>query len=160
MTVFPQSEVNADGSSVERQTANSGQFTRRDFGTALSIGLMATSVPAWGHSTALFPNEFILEAEGIPVLARAIGGAPNKPLILFFPGGGHFARIAYGHPGSQAADFLLPQLEARGFSTLALSYPTNAQVFSKSYPALTIDHWARAAATLSSHLADLGIVPR
>jgi hypothetical protein len=53
---------------------------------------------------------------------------------VFLPGGGHLARVAYGHPGRRPDDFLDQWLAWRGHSLLALSYPTDHPVTGTTCP--------------------------
>ena len=56
-------------------------------------------------------------------LAYTAAGAPGQPLVLFLPGGGHLARVAYGNPAAAPRDFLAHWIAAAGHPLLALSYP-------------------------------------
>ncbi|MFE5700341.1 thioesterase domain-containing protein [Rhodococcus koreensis] len=76
--------------------------------------------------------------------------------ILFLPGGGHLARVAYGHPGTRQQDFLDHQLEARDLGLLAISYPNSHQVFTKAYPMMTLSQWAEGVAEIATDLVDGG----
>ena len=51
-------------------------------------------------------GEALRVVEGVPhiVYHRSAGG--DCPLAVFLPGGGHLARVAYGHPGSEPRDFI------------------------------------------------------
>ena len=59
------------------------------------------------HLFPLFDGETLDMANAAPALIKFIPGNLKKSLIVFIPGGGHTARIAYGgHPGGQQEDFL------------------------------------------------------
>jgi hypothetical protein len=59
----------------------------------------------------------------------AAEAATSKPLVVFVPGSGHWARVAYGgHAGSRPEDFLAYWLNTAGFDVLAVSYPLESQL--------------------------------
>lgn len=91
-------------------------------------------------------EEFLIWAGELPLLAGATQGQGSFPLVVFLPGGGHLARIAYGHAGSLEREFLVYWLADRGFGSLALSYPGGHPVFPSAYPELTPKAWGAAAA--------------
>lgn len=104
--------------------------------------------PERGHSF-LFPGEDMVLNDGFEVLVRFRKGDADKPLIVFLPGGGHLARVAYGHPSAQTTDFLDHWLSEKGFSFLALSYPCDHPAFARSYPGMTSSEWSRCAAEIT-----------
>lgn len=67
-------------------------------------------------------------------------------MVLFLPGGGHNARVAYGHEESRREDFLDYWLERAGFGLLALSYPSGAPPVEACCAELTLADWAECAA--------------
>lgn len=97
-------------------------------------------------------GEFLERSEGLPILTYLRLGDPDRPLVVFLPGGGHLARVSYGHPGARPQDFLAHWLAARGFTVLALSYPSDHPVFPAAHPELTVDRWAAAAAILTKRI--------
>jgi len=101
---------------------------------------------------SLFPREVMVEAEGHSILARLRSGDAGRPLIVFLPGGGHLARIAYGHPGGRPDDFLDHWLGEKGFGLLALSYPNDHPLFANVHPAMTSGQWSRCAARVTRDL--------
>jgi hypothetical protein len=100
----------------------------------------------WVHGESL---EY---SEGLPVLTYLRVGDPGRPLMVFLPGGGHLARISYGHPGARPDDFFAYWLAARGFTVLALSFPSDHPVFPAAHPELTVNRWAAAAAVLTKRI--------
>ena len=97
-------------------------------------------------------GETLERSEGLPILTYLRVGDPGRPLVVFLPGGAHLARVSYGHPGARPDDFLAHWLVARGFSVLALSYPSDHPVFPAAHPELTVDRWAAAAAVLAKRI--------
>ncbi len=95
---------------------------------------------------ALLPSEFLTEACGVPAIAYFRAGLPGSPIIVGLPGGGHLARVFYGHPGSSAEDFLDRWLEGHGLGLIALSYPSDHRAFRRRLPNLTVTDWGNAAA--------------
>lgn len=103
---------------------------------------------------ALFPDEQVVIGGGFPALTLFRRGAPSKPLVLFIPGGGHLARIYYGHPQARPEDFLFTHLSRAGFSTLALSYPTSHPALNRPVPGMTIAQWAQSSAAIATAYID------
>ncbi len=97
-------------------------------------------------------GESLQYSEGLPLLTYLRVGDPGRPLVVFLPGGGHLARISYGHPGGRADDFLAHWLAARGFTVLALSYPSDHPALPAAHPELTVDRWGAAAAVLTQRI--------
>ncbi|MCQ8193851.1 hypothetical protein [Streptomyces rugosispiralis] len=91
-------------------------------------------------------------SEGLPVLTYLRIGDPRRPLVVFLSGGGHLARVSYGHRGARPDSFLAHWLAAGGFTVLALSYPSDHPVFPAAHPELTVDRWAEAAAVLTQRI--------
>jgi len=94
-------------------------------------------------------GERLMHVDAIPVLAYARPGSTDRPLVVFLPGGGHLARIAYGHPLLRREDFLDFWLEQAGFGLLALSYPSDHPVFPSLHPGMTLREWGQAAAAVT-----------
>lgn len=117
--------------------------------------------PLPGELTATWANSGVRVHAGLERLASVGGrevlayfqpGASDKPLIVFLPGGGHLARVCYGHPGADGTEFLAHALAAQGFPLLALSYPSSNEVFGHAHPDLTIGEWGRAAAAVTARV--------
>lgn len=102
----------------------------------------------------LFPGEEMLLTNGIEALSYFKSGDPEKPLVIFVPGGFHLARVAYGYPGGNERDFLAHWLHEQGYSFLGASYPTGNKVYSKVYPAFSIRDWGKQVAAVAKHYVD------
>jgi hypothetical protein len=100
-----------------------------------------------------FPGEVLREVDSVPALVRCRLGTAGKPLVVFLTGGGHLARVVYGHPGSEPRDFLDHWLAAHGIGLLAVSYPSDHPVFSRAMPDLTLGGWAIRLAALAEEAA-------
>lgn len=112
-------------------------------------------------ASALGAEETLVTSAGVPVLARIVSGRRDRPLVVFLPGAGHLARIAYGHPGADRTEFLSHWVNERGFAFLALSYPGSHPVFPDARPGLTAQQWAAAAAAETARQIDEhGLAPR
>ncbi|MGL3210532.1 hypothetical protein [Bradyrhizobium sp. BR 1433] len=98
----------------------------------------------------LFAGEERVECAGVRGLRYFRGGNSNCPLVIFLPGGVHLARISYGDPCSDRADFLDYWLEQKGLGLLALSYPTDHPCIGEIVPDLTIARWADWIASVAS----------
>ncbi|TKV74037.1 hypothetical protein FDV58_34095 [Bradyrhizobium elkanii] len=98
----------------------------------------------------LFAGEERLERAGVPGLRYFRRGNSDCPLVIFLPGGVHLARICYGDPFSNRADFLDYWLEQKGMGILALSYPTDHPSIGAIVPELTIAGWANWIASVTS----------
>ena len=105
-------------------------------------------------SDAVFRDEKLVKANGYPVLSRYDHGDPAQPLVVFLPGGGHLARIAYGHPGACPDDFLAHWIARKGNPFLALSHPTDASVYDEVFPDMTSTDWAHAVAQVIARTLD------
>jgi hypothetical protein len=101
----------------------------------------------------MFPDEWIENAAGFPALCSLLLGSPDKPLVVFIPGGGFLARIAYGHPGCDRTAFLATSLHEMGFSVLSQSYPTDHPVFEHLFPEMTVRDWGQSAAAIAAKVA-------
>lgn len=102
----------------------------------------------------LWPGERLVSASGSQLLVYARITGPDAPFVLFLPGGGHLARIAYGDPQARREDFLDRQLEKRGVSLVAISYPSDHPVFAAPDPTLTVADWADAVAEIMRLIVD------
>ncbi|MGY8668845.1 hypothetical protein Q3C01_41675 [Bradyrhizobium sp. UFLA05-109] len=100
----------------------------------------------------LLTSEFLVEASGVPAIAYVREGAPGSPTMVGLPGGGHLARVFYGHPGSRAEDFLDFWLEQRGLGLIALSYPSDHRAFRRRLTDLTVTDWANATAAITAEI--------
>ncbi|NTE65126.1 alpha/beta hydrolase [Agrobacterium tumefaciens] len=108
----------------------------------------------YNSGPALCIGERIRNAAGHPALTYFRQGSPDKPLVVFLPGGGHLARVSYGHPDLRADDFLDHWLALEGFSLLAISYPSDHPVYDRVYPAMTLADWAKVAAGITKQVID------
>ncbi|MEM6463487.1 MAG: alpha/beta hydrolase [Pseudomonadota bacterium] len=102
----------------------------------------------------LYAGEEMLATNGVETLTYFKAGDPEKPLIVFVPGGFHLARVAYGYPGGDEKDFLAYWLGKQGYSFLGASYPTGNKVYSKSYPGYTIRDWGKQVAATAKFYID------
>ncbi|MGZ9724161.1 alpha/beta fold hydrolase [Rhizobium miluonense] len=102
----------------------------------------------------LLPGERICNATRYSALTYFRRGSTDKPLVVFLPGGGHLARIAYGHPDLRADDFLDHWLAQEGFGLVAISYPSDHPVYDRLYPAMTLADWAKVAAGITKQVID------
>lgn len=98
---------------------------------------------------SLFPHESLQQIYDFEFLTYLKEGDPKKPLIVFFPGWAHLARIAYGGADIIPSKNSLAQaFHEEGYSFLAISYPLENKVYSTIYPQLKIKEWAQAAAVI------------
>jgi hypothetical protein len=102
-----------------------------------------------GSEAYLYPGEQMVNAAGYPALIKFVKGKPNMPLVVFVPGDSHLARIAYGYPGGNPKDFLDYWLGQQGYSFLAISYPLDNPVYSKTYPNYAIIDWGKQVAEIA-----------
>lgn len=103
----------------------------------------------------LFRGEEHRNCCGAPMIEYFAGGDVNKPLLVFVPGAGHLARIAYGgHAGGSPKDFLAHWLGEAGYSFLALSYPleTAEAVFDENCPGFDRSTWGRQIAQAAARV--------
>jgi hypothetical protein len=77
-------------------------------------------------------------------------GEATRPLVILLPGGGHLARIFYGHPGARGDDFLCSHLKRAGFNVMALSYPSDHPSIGAPFPEMTITDWAETCGAISA----------
>lgn len=104
---------------------------------------------------ALQPRETLRVVQGVPHIVYHRSAGRDCPLAVFLPGGGHLARVAYGHPGSEPRDFIDHWLHDADFSLLALSYPSDHAAFSTRLPDVTIPQWtASVAALIREHVQE------
>ena len=96
---------------------------------------------------AMFPGERMTEG-GCPLLAHESGPTSATRLVVFLPGALHLARIAYGHPEAEPADFLAHWLSEAGWAFLGCSYPVAPSdlVFSTIDPLLDLSDVVTAVA--------------
>ncbi|AWF79478.1 alpha/beta hydrolase [Microbulbifer sp. A4B17] len=123
------------------------------------VSLGAQAVQSWTVENTkvnahLYPGEEMLLTNGIETLNYFKAGDPQKPLVIFVPGGFHLARVAYGYPGGDKKDFLAYWFGQKGFSFLGASYPTGNKVYSKVYPGFSIRDWGRQVAAVAKHYVD------
>lgn len=98
----------------------------------------------------LYPNEAMQHIGGYPCLSQFTLASPKKPLVVLIPGDANLARIFYGAPHSNPKDFLAYWLHRQGYSTLAISYPTDNVAFDhQAYPLYRIHDWAKQAVLLT-----------
>ncbi|MGY2803931.1 hypothetical protein [Bradyrhizobium sp. USDA 4506] len=102
------------------------------------------------ESGLLFAGEERVKCAGVRGLRYFRPGNTSCPLVIFLPGGVHLARISYGDPCSDRADFLDYWLEQKGLGLLALSYPTDHPCIDAIVPDLTIARWADWIASVAS----------
>ncbi len=80
--------------------------------------------------------------------------------MVFITGGGVLARIAYGHPQSNAEDFLDYWLHQAGYPFLAISYPLDNPVFNTVHPEFSVRSWGRQAADIIHQVIEAHQLPR
>ncbi len=105
--------------------------------------------------TERFPGETIDDGGRYPMLVWRGGGAASadRPLIVLAPGGGHLARIFYGHPEAEPRDFLAHWLIEAGFEVLAASYPSNHPANRADCADMTRFDWTEEAARVAARAA-------
>ena len=102
----------------------------------------------------LFEGERIYQTSLYPMLVHHLPGSKVRPLLVFAPGGGHLARIGYGHPGARRDDFPIPWLNRAGFEVVSISYPSEHAAISARSQAMTITQWAQCMAEVVMQAAD------
>lgn len=105
----------------------------------------------------LYAGEELDEAAGFPTLYNYFPADPNKPLVVFIPGGGHNARVAYGgHEGYQEKDFLAHWLNSHGHGLLGISYPTESEpeIIPATGPHFRISDWGKQAAEVTHKIIE------
>lgn len=100
----------------------------------------------------LIENEEIRFTNDYPSLIKFIKGDSSKPLVVFFPGWSHLARVSYGFEGCDEKQFLAYWLVNNGYSFLAVSYPIDHAVYSGVYPEFTLTDWGEMAADISEQI--------
>jgi hypothetical protein len=98
--------------------------------------------------TQLQAGEVLRIGAGVPQVVYYRSGREECPLAVFLPGGGHMARVAYGHTGAEPRDFIDAWLADEGYGLLALSYPSDHAAFPSLRPDLSILEWASSIAEL------------
>src|SRR3989304_844209 len=96
----------------------------------------------------IYENEEIRIGNGFPSLVRFFQGNSTKPLVVFFPGWAHLARISYGFPGCNKEHFIAHWLTQKGYPFLATSYPIDHLVYDHAYPEFTLTDWGKMAAEI------------
>lgn len=104
----------------------------------------------------LLPGELLVAGEPHQGLRYTAAGPPGRPLVLFLPGGGHLARVAYGTPGAAPGDFLAHWITAAGYPLLAMSYPSDHPAFTGDSRMLTVGQWAGVVARTARAVIDEG----
>ncbi|NTE68165.1 hypothetical protein G6M85_21420 [Agrobacterium tumefaciens] len=94
-------------------------------------------------SGKLCAGETRVTHEGVTGLRYWRAGAPDAPVLLFLPGGGHLGRIAYGTEEIDQTQFLDYWLAKEGWGLLALSYPTDHPAVGAPLPEITLAEWTR-----------------
>jgi surfactin synthase thioesterase subunit len=102
----------------------------------------------------LFEGERVYQTSLYPMLAHHLPGSVTRPLLVFVPGGGHLARIGYGHPGGRRDDFLAHWLNRVDFEVLSVSYPSEHAAISASAQTMTITQWAQCIAEVVTQIID------
>ncbi len=116
---------------------------------AIFITLMA---PISFAANVLYPGEQLIKVNQYETLIQFTKGDPAKPLVIFVPGDSHLARIAYGYPAGDKKDFLAYWLHERGYSFLGISYPLDNPVFTRHYPAFSIQDWGKQIASAAAQI--------
>lgn len=105
----------------------------------------------------LYAGEQLDEAAGFPTLYKYSPADPQKPLVVFIPGGDHNARIAYGgHEGYEEKDFLAYWLNSHGYGLLAISYPIESEpeIMPATAPHFRIRDWGKQAAEVTRKIIE------
>lgn len=111
-------------------------------------------------SSDLHPGEELRATPEGPALTWFRLGKPDLPMVVFIPGLGHLARIAYGLPGTRPEDSLAHWLHQSGFSVLAVSYPLANPVYPNVKPEFTLRDWGTQAARLAGEMVERHRLPR
>ena len=100
-------------------------------------------------------NESAISCAGVAMRRYFRPGSDGSlPLFVFLPGGGHLARVAYGHEGCARQDFIDHWLAMEGASLLALSPPVRPPATCEVRPDLTLSEWAAAVAEATAETID------
>ncbi|EED18667.1 thioesterase domain protein [Talaromyces stipitatus ATCC 10500] len=105
----------------------------------------------------LYAGEQLEQAAGFPTLYNYFPADPEKQLIVFIPGSGHNARVAYGaHRGYQQKDFLAYWLNSHGHGLLAISYPieSDPELIPATAPHFRIRDWGKQAAEVTHKIIE------
>ena len=108
------------------------------------------------QDASLFPGETVIADLHHPVLAWHSPGDAAKPLLVLAPGGGHLARVYYGHPGGEPRDFLAHWLARQGYEVLALSYASDHPANRAPCQEMTVAQWAEDFAAAAAKFAAPG----
>lgn len=108
---------------------------------------------------SLLPHESFQSFNGFEYLTYFEKGHPDKPLIVFFPGWAHLARIAYAGGDIPSTEFLAHAFLEKGYSFLAVSYPLEHPIYSTPYPQMRMQDWAEAAAAMAEHICKRYALP-
>ena len=73
----------------------------------------------------------------------------HERVVVFLPGGGHRGRIAYGHNGTDRAEFLDYWLSRKNIGLIAFSYPLSA---CEIYKDLKIEEWAQSTVEIVARI--------
>lgn len=104
--------------------------------------------------SALFPEENLYYGADYPCITYYRAGSTDKPLVIFIPGGGHLARVSYGHAGANKEDFLDYWLKQHGYGLLAISYPSDYPAFERVYPEMSISDWGRCISSIAAAIIE------
>jgi hypothetical protein len=111
-------------------------------------------------AAALFSNELLLNGATFPAIVFWRPPAGTNPTVVFLPGGGHLARVAYGHPGANPRDFIDFWLCEAGWGLLAISYPSDHPAFPRLYPEMTVSDWGASVTAIALDLLATCPAPR
>lgn len=108
-------------------------------------------------SLDLMDGEAVETAANIPVMYyHRRGRDRDAPLVVFLPGGGHLARVAYGYPGGNSRDFIDFWLERAGLGLLAPSVPSGPPFTPFAAKDLTRRQWGEAVAVMIERVLEPG----
>lgn len=97
-------------------------------------------------------------SDEVPTISYFLAGDKLKPTVLLLPGGGHMARIFYGHDIAILGEFPAHWINRLGYPVLAVSPPSDFPAFEGFLPDLTIRKWGTAlAALVERKVNDLGL---
>ncbi|KAH8690691.1 thioesterase domain protein [Talaromyces proteolyticus] len=108
-----------------------------------------------GPTPKLYAGETLDTVSGFPTLYNFFPADASKPIVVFIPGAGHNARIAYGgHEGSSQKDFLAYWINGHGYGFLAVSYPleNTPAIMPAIAPQFRIRDWGKQAAEVTHHI--------
>lgn len=78
----------------------------------------------------------------------------DLPLVIFVPGAGHLARIAYGHPEGNPSDFLAYWLGELGYGVFCVSYPRDDAPDGPGSGDLTVAEWGGLTAEAARRILE------